>query len=136
MLLLILILTIVYFVFFNGKNKNLKHMSKPITVKCNESDVNCRMYNVRDIQSKCQSLCVQENHDYVFTGNHKQKDDEHICECNYPNIEKFTLDFTNVGENPDILPDIIPTDMKFSDRNYLEKVKEERYKDLIFGNSN
>jgi hypothetical protein len=102
------------------------------TVKCNVlTDNSCKMYNQRDIQSKCSSLCLEQNPKYVFTGTHSQVDNENICECNYP--EKFTLDFSNVTENPDILPDIIPNDIKFSDRNYLEKEQERRHHNLIFG---
>ena len=105
------------------------------TVRCNiDSDISCKMYSQQDIQTKCTSLCLEKNNKYVFTGTHRQEGKEHLCECDYP--EKFTLDFTNIGENPDILPDVIPTDVKFSDRNYLEKTEEKRYKDLIFGIAN
>lgn len=124
MWIIILLLAAVAFYFINNKDK---------TVTCNiDADDSCKMYNQRDIQSKCSSMCTEKNSKYIFTGQHKQVNNEHVCECDYP-AEKFTLDFTNVGENPDILPDVIPTDVKFSDRNYLEKQEENRFKDLIFG---
>lgn len=132
-MLLLLLIIIVFIYYFKNTIINGK-VNENITVSCNESDISCKMYNPRDIQSKCQSLCVQENPKYVFTGTHKQIDSKHTCECSYP-IEKFTLDFTNVGEHPDILPDVVPSDMKFSDRNYLEKEEGKRYHDLIFGNA-
>jgi hypothetical protein len=90
------------------------------------------MYNHRDINSKCTNLCKAENPNLIFTGNLQENNDAYICECNY-STEPFTLDFTNIGENPDILPDIIPDDTKFSDRNYLEDVQQKRYHSLIFG---
>jgi hypothetical protein len=77
-------------------------------------------------------MCIEQNPKYIFTGKHTQVNNEHVCECDYPE-EKFTLDFTNVSETPDILPDVVPSDVKFSDRNYLEKEQEKRYKGLIFG---
>jgi hypothetical protein len=124
LLIVLLIAAAAVFYFFNESNK---------TVKCNiDSDDSCKMYNQRDIQSKCESMCTEQNPKYIFTGQHKQVNNEHICECAYPK-EKFTLDFTNVGDNPDIIPDVVPTDVKFSDRNYLEKEQENRYKGLIFG---
>jgi hypothetical protein len=123
--ILLLIATVVFYLKYN------QH-SKPI-VKCNiDRDNSCKMYNHRDIQSKCESMCIKQNPQYNFTGQHKQVNNEHMCECSYLE-EKFTLDFTNVNDNPDIIPDVIPTDAKFSDRNYLETEQEKRYKGLIFG---
>ena len=126
MWIILLVIATIAFYFYKNNNK---------TVKCNiDSDGSCKMYNQRDIQSKCSSMCAEANPTYIFTGKHKQVENEHICECDYAE-EKFTLDFTNVSENPDILPDIIPSDVKFSDRNYLEKTEEKRYRDLVFGAS-
>jgi hypothetical protein len=122
--IVLLIAAVVYYFINNARNK---------TVKCNmDSDDSCKMYNQRDIQSKCSSMCIEQNPKYIFTGKHTQVNNEHVCECDYPE-EKFTLDFTNVSETPDILPDVVPSDVKFSDRNYLEKEQEKRYKGLIFG---
>lgn len=122
--ILLLIATVVYYFINNPINK---------TVKCNmDSDDSCKMYNHRDIQSKCSSMCIKQNPKYIFTGKHAQVNNEHVCECDYPD-EKFTLDFTNINETPDILPDVVPSDVKFSDRNYLEKEQEKRYGSLIFG---
>lgn len=124
MLFIVLLIAAVVYYFINNKNK---------TVKCNiDSDDSCKMYNQRDIQSKCSSMCIEQNPNYIFTGKHTYVNNEHVCECDYPE-EKFTLDFTNINENPDILPDVVPSDVKFSDRNYLEKEQEKRYGSLIFG---
>jgi hypothetical protein len=104
-----------------------------VTAKCNQDeDDTCKMYNQRDIQSKCTSMCIKINPKYTFNGTHSMKGNEHICECN-TSKEKFTLDFTNFGENPDILPDLVPDDSKFSNRDYLEQQEEKRYNSLIFG---
>jgi hypothetical protein len=127
-ILLILIATIVYYILNNVTNNERNSI-----VKCNNKlDDSCKMYNHRDINSKCSSMCLQQDSKYIFTGQHKQVNNKHICECDYRK-EKFTLDFTNINENPDILPDIVPNDIKFSDRNYLEKEQEKRYNGLIFG---
>lgn len=121
MWIIILLLAALAFYFINIKK----------TVSCNiKSDIACKMYNTRDIQTKCNSMCSELNPNYIFTGQHRQEDDTHICECDYP-IESFTSDFTTYGEHPDILPDIIPTDI--SNRNQLENNKQQRYKSLIFG---
>jgi|GWRWMinimDraft_12_1066020.scaffolds.fasta_scaffold18678_2 hypothetical protein len=125
MLFIVLLIAAVVYYFINNTSN--------YTVKCNiKSDYSCKMYNQRDIQSKCSSMCVAQNPNYIFTGKHTLVNNEHACECDYPK-EKFTLDFTNVDENPDILPDVVPSDVKFSDRNYLEKEQEKRYGNLIFG---
>lgn len=124
MIAILLILAFVYFFVFNKQS---------LTVKCNsDEDDTCKMYNQRDIQSKCNSMCSKLNPKYVFNGQYIKEDNEHICGC-AKSPEQFTLDFTNVGENPDILPDIVPDDSKFSNRDYLEKEEEKRYNKLIFG---
>lgn len=125
MLLLIIILLVILILF-------LFLYKKTVLKRCKKSDIECIMYNHRDINSKCTRLCQEYDSNLIFTGNLQQDDDEYICECNYAK-EPFTLDFTNVGENPDILPDVVPDDMKFSDRNYAESVQEKRYNSLIFG---
>ena len=121
--MILLILAFLYFFVFKTS----------FTVKCNsDSDDTCKMYNQRDIQSKCTSMCTKLNPKYVFNGQYKKEDKDHICGC-IESPEQFTLDFTNVGDNPDILPDIVPDDSKFSNRDYLEKEEEKRYNKLIFG---
>lgn len=122
---IIILIAIVLYFFMNQTGK--------VTTKCNQDeDDTCKMYNQRDIQSKCSSMCVKLNPNYTFTGTYYKEDNEHVCECD-TSTEKFTLDFTNFGENPDILPDIVPDDSKFSNRDYLEKEEENRYNKLIFG---
>jgi len=121
----ILLIVIGLYFFMNQKSV--------VTAKCNQDeDDTCKMYNQRDIQSKCTSMCIKINPKYTFNGTHSMKGNEHICECN-TSKEKFTLDFTNFGENPDILPDLVPDDSKFSNRDYLEQQEEKRYNSLIFG---
>lgn len=124
MIVILLILAFLYFFVFNKSS---------FTVKCNsDEDDTCKMYNQRDIQSKCTSMCIKLNPKYIFNGQYKKENNEHACGC-IESPEQFTLDFTNVGDNPDILPDIVPDDSKFSNRNYLEKEEEKRYHSLIFG---
>jgi hypothetical protein len=119
-ILLLIAATVYYFINNNNKNK---------IVKCNiDSDDSCKMYNERDIRSKCSSMCIEQDKNYVFTGQYKKVNDDHVCECDYSKDK-----FTNINENPDILPDAVPSDVKFSDRNYLEKEQEKRYGGLIFG---
>ena len=123
MLLVIIIFITILIIFLYNKK---------IIKRCRKDNAECNMYNHRDITSKCNRLCKEENPNLIFTGNLQENSDEYICECDY-STEPFTLDFTNVGENPDILPDVIPDDTKFSDRNYLENVQQKRYNSLIFG---
>lgn len=124
MIVILLILAFLYFFIFNKTS---------LTVKCNsDEDDTCKMYNQRDIQSKCTSMCAKVNPRYIFNGEYKKAENEHICGCE-ESPEQFTLDFTNFGENPDILPDVVPDDSKFSNRDYLEKEEENRYHKLIFG---
>lgn len=131
--IVLLIAAVGYYVIINQDNQDNQDNEDNKIVKCNiDSNISCKMYNQRDINSKCSSMCLGQNPKYIFTGKHKQVNNEHICECDYIN-EKFTLDFTNINENPDILPDVVPSDVKFSDRSYLEKEQEKRYGGLIFG---
>jgi hypothetical protein len=124
MIVILIALAFLYFFVFNTSS---------ITVKCNSDEQDaCKMYNQRDIQTKCTSMCNKLNPKYIFNGQYTKNDNEHICGCS-ESPEQFTLDFTNVGENPDILPDIVPDDSKFSNRDYLEKTEEKRYHSLIFG---
>lgn len=127
-ILLLLVAIVFYFVYNSYKrNKNDK------IVRCNmNTDDSCKMYNQRDIRSKCSSMCIEQNARYIFTGNHKHVGNDHVCECDYPE-EKFTLNFTNINNNPDILPDIVPNDIKVAGRKYVEKEQEKRYGGLIFG---
>lgn len=124
-IIFIIIIAIIYYKMFM--------YPKNFIAKCNsDSNDSCKMYNQRDIQSKCEYMCKTLNPKFIFSGKHSQNDNEHICECE-ERSEKFTLDFTPIKEHQDILPDKIPNDSKFSDRNYLEKEEEQRYRNLIFG---
>ena len=114
---LIIILAIIYYYF----------KSNTIIITCNaDENDRCKMYNQRDVQTKCESLCAEKDKQYKFSGKYFKTDNVHNCEC------KIEL-FTQVGNNPDILPEPIPTDEAFSDRNYVEKMQEDRFKKLIFG---
>lgn len=126
---LILLLIVIAYYYFNRE----KPLPTSFTVRCNsESDDSCKMYNQRDVQSKCEAMCIKENPLSRFSGEYSKQGNDHVCECELPK-EKFTLDFTNFGEHPDVLPDIVPDDSKFSNRDYLEKTEEARYHNLIFG---
>jgi hypothetical protein len=128
MLLVLIVFGLVYY-FLIYKNSDLTKK----TVSCNSDiDVSCKMYNSRDIKSKCSSMCSKENPKYIFTGEYNKKYNEHTCGCEIPK-EQFTLDYTDAHETPDILPDTVPDDSKFSNRDYLEKEQENRYNKLIFG---
>lgn len=122
MWILILLAICVYFY--------ITRKSDVFTVSCNSTeDDGCKMYNTRDINSKCQSLCVEKNKNAKFTGEYLKDKDVHSCECQIKPAESFT----QFGENPDILPDKVPTDAAFSDRSYTEQMQEDRYKKLQFG---
>lgn len=124
MIVILLIIAFMYFFMFNQTT---------VTVRCNsDEDDTCKMYNQRDIQSKCTSMCTKLNPRYIFNGQYTKENNEHVCECK-ESPEQFTLDFTNFGENPDLLPDVVPDDSKFSNRDYLENEEEKRYNKLIFG---
>lgn len=133
MMLLILITIGLLYYFLIYKNNNIKQ-SQTTTVSCNsETDIYCKMYNLRDIQSKCERMCMTQDEKYVFSGEFNQKDNENICGCEIPIKNTPTEEFTNLDENVDILPDIIPDDSKFSNRDFLEKEQENRFNKLIFG---
>lgn len=108
----------------------ISRKSDVFTVSCNSTeDDGCKMYNTRDINSKCQSLCVEKNKNSKFTGLYLKDNNIHNCECKIHEAESFIP----VGEHPDILPDEVPTDAAFSDRSYTEQMQEDRYKKLQFG---
>lgn len=120
---IIILLAIAAYFYFNRK-------SDVFVSSCNSvEDDACRMYNSRDIQSKCESLCLEKDKNSRFTGNYIKDGDNHNCECEIKPKETFT----QFGEHPDILPDKVPTDAAFSDRGYTEKIQEDRYKKLQFG---
>lgn len=106
----------------------------PYKLKCDESkDVSCKMYNHRDINSKCTSLCQSRPQGpLLFNGNHTAVGGIHTCEC-APAVEHFTLDFSNITTNIQPLQDPLPTDAKYNDRNVLEQHQQDRLKNLIFG---
>lgn len=129
MLFLIILLALIYYFVIYKKSSVVQDN----TVSCDEeSDDLCKMYNQRDIQTKCSAMCTKKSPKHIFAGKYKKEGSEHVCECELSQ-EKFTLDFSNFGENPDVIPDTIPDDSKFSNRNYLEQEQEKRFNKLIFG---
>ena len=126
MILVILLIIVGYFI--------LQNFQKPYTISCDaSSDISCKMYSIRDIQSKCSAMCVKLSPNYVYDGKHTVKDDIHECECTPSKTEHFELDFTKINEDTHILPNDIPNDESFSNRNVLDKHKEDRLHKLIFG---
>jgi hypothetical protein len=122
---IIILLAIAAYYFYRNNKKSDIFISS-----CNSiEDDGCKMYNSRDIQSKCESLCLEKNNSAMFTGEYFKDGDSHNCECKITPKEQFT----QFGEHQDILPDKVPTDAAFSDRGYTEKMQEDRYKKLQFG---
>ena len=118
MWIIILLAIAAYFYYTSSKKPNV------FVVSCNSNeDDGCKMYNSRDINSKCETLCLKKNENAIFTGEYIKDNDNHHCECKIKSNEEFT----QFGNNPDILPDKVPTDAAFSDRSYTEKMQEDRY---------
>lgn len=119
---------------FQITNGKLIVPESPYKLTCDESkDISCRMYNHRDINSKCTSLCQSRPQGpLLFNGNHTAVGGIHTCEC-APIIEHFTLDFSNINTNIQTLQDPLPSDAKYNDRNVLEQHQQDRLKNLIFG---
>lgn len=121
---IIILLAIAAYFYYTSQKSDI------FIVSCNsQEDDGCKMYNARDINSKCQSLCLEKDKTSEFTGEYIKDKDNHNCECKIKSNEEFT----QFGNNPDILPDKVPTDAAFSDRSYTEKMQEDRYKKLQFG---
>lgn len=103
------------------------------TVICDESqDDSCKMYNNRDINSKCTSLCL-DKYKTQFSGKHTVKDSIHVCDCKQIKEMKDKEKFTEIQSPDSFLPNIIPDDHLYSDRNYVQNQEEARYNKLIFG---
>jgi hypothetical protein len=129
---IILTLLAFYIIYIITKKNNNNII---YTVSCNEEDISCKMYNHRDITSKCTAMCHIKFPDSDFNDNHTFKDNIHACECvpktdKTDNVEKFVpmKDF----DTP-ILGEHVGTDVLFSDRNYTEKQNHDRFSSLIFG---
>lgn len=101
-------------------------------VSCDEKlEQSCKMYNTRDINSKCTGMCMSK-YNTQFSGHHIKKDNIHTCECGNDVSEKFTESEQTLYD-VEILPEIIPDDKKFSNRDYVQNQEENRYNKLIFG---
>lgn len=124
-----IIISVCFFIIFNYITiYDKKDKGKKYNVSCDEKLQNsCMMYNFRDINSKCTSMCMLK-YKSSFSGNHIKKNSVNICECN-TNLEQFS----DIKANDVILPQIVPDDKSFSDRNYVQNQEENRYNKLIFG---
>lgn len=126
---LILILISLYIIY------NIYNTIKPKTIaycKVSNSNPSCKMYNSRDINTKCSAMCVLEHPESSYNGKYELKGDIHICECKTKNKEKF-MSIKQSTINKPILGEKIKSDSLFSNRNYVEKVQGDRLKSLIFG---
>jgi len=122
MLFIIILIIIGYFIYQSQTQHSF--------VSCDSSsEVSCKMYSIRDKQTKCSSMCVQENPKYIYTGNHTEKDGIHTCECALSKVEKFS----KIDEDTHILSKDIPNDALFGNRDYVEKHEKDRLHNLIFG---
>jgi len=125
----ILLLLVFIFILKQNMLNNPNKETKNISVSCNdETSIDCKMYNHRDIQTKCSALCKKKDQQYIFSGKYMKKKNVHMCEC-----ELEGEAFVNTNEHPDILPDVIPDDSRFSNRDYSEQENAKRYNKLIFG---
>lgn len=122
-LLIILSIILIYFIY---KSSTETSQSSSMLAICNENtDDKCKMYNNRDINSKCTSMCILK-YQTSFNGNHMVKNKIHTCECNLEN-------YSNIDSETSFLPSTIPDDKLFSNRNYVQSQEESRYNKLIFG---
>lgn len=121
-ILILLAIILLYFIFESKSNNSVPKE----TVACDENlDNSCKMYNTRDVNSKCTSMCILK-YQQSFNGNHTVSDKIHTCDCT---LESFTQ-----IESPDsFLPSVIPDDKLFSNRDYVQNQEESRYNKLIFG---
>lgn len=87
------------------------HTTPSRFVTCDSTtDSSCKLYNHRDINSKCSSLCLIKNKNFIFSGNHIEENNIHSCECKYTTKESFN--------NLNTIPIPIP---------------KNKYQSLIFG---
>ena len=105
MILLTILIYIIYILFFNNN---------AYLVSCNSDNPSCKMYNHRDITSKCNSMCSVKNPNYIFNDNHTYKNGIHTCEC--------------------IVKETFINERKIKDQDQTEKFEEQRLHTLIFGN--
>ena len=85
---LILILISLYIIY------NIYNTIKPKTIaycKVSNSNPSCKMYNSRDINTKCSAMCVLEHPESSYNGKYELKGDIHICECKTKNKEKLQI---------------------------------------------
>jgi len=91
------------------------------------------MYNHKDISTTCTALCKLKNDKSLFTNEYSKKNGIYSCECVNDIIDKNVEHLSNIKDIVPILPQEIPTDILYSDRNYVEQQNESRLKKLIFG---
>ena len=83
MWIIILLAIAAYFYYTSSKKPNV------FVVSCNSNeDDGCKMYNSRDINSKCETLCLKKNENAIFTGEYIKDNDNHHCECKIKSNEE------------------------------------------------
>lgn len=111
------------------------------------------LYNHQDVKSYCDAICINKNQ--VFNGvfDRKSMFSNTICGCEHikdtprnentvqninnggsfiPSIADIEL-YTNIDDKTTILPQVVPSDTIFNDRNVLEQHTKNRLNSLIFG---
>ncbi len=124
-MLLFTITLIILLCILLSKNNNT------FIVSCNSKTDNlCKMYNHKDISSTCSALCKSKVDNALFINEYSKKNNIYSCTCStIQHVEHLS----NIKDITNILPQEIPTDVLYSDRNYVEQQNESRLKKLIFG---
>lgn len=129
MLLLFILILIKLLEFITSRSKQTIS-----TVSCDsKKDMLCKMYNHKDISTTCTALCKLKDDKSSFTNKYSKKNGIYSCECTNKIIDKNVEHLSNIKDIVPILPQEIPTDILYSDRNYVEQQNESRLKKLIFG---
>jgi len=128
-MLLFIIILFTLLIFITSRRKQ-----SIFTVSCDSNtDMLCRMYNHKDISTTCDALCKLKDDKSSFTNEYSKKNGIYSCECVNDIIDKNVEHLSNIKDIVPILPQQIPTDILYSDRNYVEQQNESRLKKLIFG---
>lgn len=111
---LLLLSIVILFYFFHPRDKTKLQFNN--TVSCNINTPSCKMYNNRDIVSKCSSMCKLTGS--MYNNIHTFKDNIHTCGCEILETEHFTQEHN---------------DDDHDDRDSIEQQRYNKLNSLIFG---
>jgi hypothetical protein len=107
-LILVFVIFVVIMIYINYE---------PFEVSCNNNDLECKMYNHRDAEAKCERLCQSESPTSFYTGEYIQDKMKNTCQCAEHLREEFSSEIYN----------------KDYQKNVFDEQKYNNYHKLIFG---